>query len=377
MRICTTLLALGLLGLLTTAHAPLAHASVPNDQQNFCLGPQQPMGAVTLPSADGKLGALGSELWFDFAELRTAAGKHISLLSYFFQFDLSFLGLPPFTLEIVAIADLDSGKHQHQIVTSFGATYPTTANRYALGNSEGWTMFGERGVGGFAGSVSASPSDPGSHDYDFALRTRTLKDPIPQFHGGAIDYGTTSDGVPRGTQTLFSRTRLAVEGTISIDGRTERAVGTGWHDRQTGIYNQVSGHWFGIQLDDGPLGGELLGTDITAFTFYDAVTGAPIDGAATVVGRAPTCRYDALDKTSFTMSYDYTNAFVSGATGKRYPRRGTLTIPSLSTTLTITPITLGEIDYGGGIMQSPSKVTGTFRGRAVTGFAYFEIPGID
>lgn len=354
----------------------LAHAQAPNDQQNFCLGPKQPMGAVTLPAADGKLSALGSELWFDYAELRTPSGKHVSLLAYFFQFDLSFVGLPPFTLEITAIANLQDGKHQHQIVTSFGSSYPTQANRYDFDNSEGWTMFGKNGVGGFSGTLAKSATDPGSHSYDFDLRTRTLKDPIPQFHNGSIDYGTTAEGMPRGSQTLFSRTRLVVEGWLTLDGKRERAVGTGWHDRQTGIYNQVSANWFGIQLDDGPLG-DVIGTDITAFNFFDAVTGEYLDGAATVVGRAPACQYTNLAGNQFAMTYDYTNAFVSTLTGKRYPRRGTLSIASLNTQLTITPYTLGEIDYGGGIMQSPSRVTGTYRGRAVTGFAYFEIPGID
>lgn len=354
-----------------TTTAPLVQ--FPNDQNNLCFGPQQPMGAVSLPGADGKQGALGSELWFDMAELHTTGGHHLGVIAYFFQFDLSFIpGYGRFTLEILAITDLTSGVHQHRIVTSFGPDYPTHANRYSLANSEGWTMYGSNGVGGFSGSLAAT--DDSEHDYELELTTHTLKDPIPQFHDGAIDYGTTAEGYPRGTQTLFSRTRLAVAGSVIIDGEAQLAFGRGWSDRQTGIYNQVAGRWFGIQLDDG-IGG-AVGTDITAFELRDAVTGQLIDRVGTIAGRAPACAYVPLTRNDLALSYDYSDAYVSSLTGKRYPRRGTLDIARLDTHLTITSYALGEIDYGGGITQSPSRVSGTYRGKRVTGFAYLEVPGV-
>ncbi len=85
----------------------------------------------------------------------------------------------------------------------------------------------------------------------FHLSTRPSKPLVLQGSEGYIRKG----GSPTDASQYYSFTRLATEGTLTLDGATRRVRGTSWMDKEFGssqlTEQQVGWDWFSLQFEDG------------------------------------------------------------------------------------------------------------------------------
>jgi len=101
----------------------------------------------------------------------------------------------------------------------------------------GWTLRGALGED----TITARGAE-----YGLDLRLVATKPPV--LHGGS---GYLSFG-PVGDSYYYSRTRLAVEGTLYVEDTAHAVRGQAWMDHQWGDFLVVGGwDWFSVQLDDG------------------------------------------------------------------------------------------------------------------------------
>ncbi|WP_221174679.1 carotenoid 1,2-hydratase [Streptomyces sp. ID38640] len=171
-----------------------------------------------------------------------------------------------------------------------------------------------------------------------------------------------------GSSYYYSLPNLKTSGTLTLNGKTSKVTGKSWLDRQWGEWDWSQVHkwtWMAIQLDNGEF--------INLADLFDTqgreehyATVLHRDGSQSVVTVEPLARDAARFETS-------------PATGQRYAGKWTVRIPSLDTTLTVTarPI-LQEIPTPEGSSkdlkknEAASSVSGTYKGRPVSGKAYVE-----
>src|SRR5205823_1789750 len=101
---------------------------------------------------------------------------------------------------------------------------------------EGW-----RARGALGQDTIEARSDP----YGFELGLSAAKPPALHDGIGYISFG------PVGDSYYYSRTRLAVAGTLYVDGTPRAVQGQAWMDHQWGDFLVVGGwDWYSLQLDD-------------------------------------------------------------------------------------------------------------------------------
>ncbi|NOT30405.1 MAG: carotenoid 1,2-hydratase [Planctomycetes bacterium] len=230
---------------------------------------------------------------------------------------------------------------------------------------EDWSLW--RGVRDELTLVAADPER--AFGFEFALRP--AKPLVLHGQGGYSHKG----GAPGNAAAYVSWTRLALEGTLALDG-TERIVrGTAWFDHEFGssvLPEGVDGwDWFGLQLDE-PDGRELM-----LFILRDA-RGEPLEAsAATLVERDGTAR--VLGRADFTLATGTPGpdtSWTSPISGATYPARWAIAVPSVALQLEITPLVSDcelvsratAISY----WEGPVAVTGSATGRGyaeLTGYA--------
>ncbi|MFT4039933.1 MAG: lipocalin family protein [Thermomicrobiales bacterium] len=220
---------------------------------------------------------------------------------------------------------------------------------------EGWTMRGE------SGDFALRADMPG---YAIDLSATTQKPPALHDGDGYIDYGN-------GTASYYyTWTRLAVTGTVAIDGAEQAVTGEAWMDHQWGdfaTYQEGGWDWFSIQLDDDRdlmlyiirgANGEFLRVD---GTFVDPA------GGATYLGPG-----------DFTVTP--TSEWTSPATNTTYPSGWDVEAPALELALAVTPLLLDqELDTRSttGVIywEGAVDVAGAIAGEEVAGHGYVELTG--
>ena len=162
------------------------------------------------------------------------------------------------------------------------------------------------------------------HGIAFDLATRPAKPLVLQ---GPNGFSRKAPGDERAS-LYFSFTRLATEGTMTLDGKTYRVRGTAWMDKEFSSNaldeGQVGWDWFSLRLRDG--------RDLMLYGLRRA------DGTfdfrnGTVVAADGTARY--LQPTDWTSTASAT--WTSKGTGATYPARWTIAIPSEGLTLDVVP----------------------------------------
>jgi predicted secreted hydrolase len=217
----------------------------------------------------------------------------------------------------------------------------------------GWRLRGALGA-----DALAAQADP----YGLDLRLTATKPPALHDGVGWISYG------PVGDSYYYSRTRLAVEGTLSDANGAHPVRGQAWMDHQWGDFLVVGGwDWYSLQLDDA--------TELMVY-----VTRGP-DGAeglrlGTFVAADGTVR--ELDGAAFTATP--TGSWTSPHTGAVYPSGWTVTVPSLELALQLDPTLLDQeletaATTGMAYWEGQVEVRGT-RGEApLSGLGYVELTG--
>ena len=239
-----------------------------------------------------------------------------------------------------------------QIVAAEGAR----GDRFAMDlDVNGWTMRGESGRDRLRAVMA---------DYAINLQLQPGKPVVPHDGDGYIDYGN-------GTFSwYYSRTRMPVEGILTVDGEDKLVSGDAWMDHQWGNFTTFEDggwDWYAVQLDDG--------SEVMLYVIHDGQgTQLIVDGSL----------LDAAGNLSILEAEDFaveaTGEWTSSETGTVWPSGWTIAVPAAGLDLTVTPtMPEQELDtrYTTGIIywEGQSLVEGTRDGQPVTGRAYVELTG--
>lgn len=198
---------------------------------------------------------------------------------------------------------------------------------------------------------------------EFVLRPRK---PLVR-HG---DGGLSPKGPEPGNASAYvSWTRLALDGSLLLDGRTRAVEGSAWYDHEFGSTvlgdGAVGWDWFGLQLDDG--------RELMLFALRDASGRALAASAATLVECDGTAR--PLGRDLFTLRSEA--AWTSPRTGATYPAGWRIAVPGAGLELTLTPLVpdcelVSGASTGVSYWEGPVEVRGSAVGRGyaeLTGYA--------
>jgi predicted secreted hydrolase len=229
-----------------------------------------------------------------------------------------------------------------------------------------WTMTGGGGKDHLVAALSPAEAaaDPSAAPFALDLSLTTHRPAALHDRVGFIDFG------PAGGSYYYSRPRMTVEGTLSLDGATVNVTGTAWFDHQWGDFISVGGggwDWFAVNLADG--------TDLTLSLVRDASGGYPLVYGTLV---KPDGSFVHLDRTSF--SVDVLGQWTSQRTGTTYPAKWRVRVPSAGLDIGLEPtIPNQELDTrattGVVYWEGSQHVTATKDGEPVAGEAYVELTG--
>jgi predicted secreted hydrolase len=223
---------------------------------------------------------------------------------------------------------------------------------------EDWTFVRRDGD-----ELALSASDP-ARAFGIELALRPEKPLVLHGQGGYSKKG----GEPGNASAYVSWTRLALEGTLRLDGANRTVHGSAWYDHEFGssVLSEgvVGWDWFALQLDDG--------RDLMLFVLRDE-SGAPAEASAgTLVARDGSTR--ALAQGAFTLRPLAT--WKSPRSGASYPSRWTLAIPAEALELELAPLVpdceLASSSTRVTYWEGPLGVHGSATGRGyaeLTGYA--------
>ena len=126
-----------------------------------------------------------------------------------------------------------------------------------------WRLAGSDGTDRIEAALTPEEAAEAGADFGLALDLRSTKDAALHDDDGFVEFG------PAGSSYYYSRTRMAAEGEVTLNGETLTVEGIAWFDHQWGDFISVGGgwDWFAINLDDGQ--------DITLSVVRDAA-GEPV-----------------------------------------------------------------------------------------------------
>jgi len=214
--------------------------------------------------------------------------------------------------------------------------------------------------------AALSPTEAATAGGSFGLTLDLQSEKPAAMHGpnGWIDFG------PAGSSYYYSRTRMSIGGSLSLDGATLSVTGTGWFDHQWGDFISVGGggwDWFAVELADG--------TDLT-LSLVRAADGTFPLVYGTYVDKAGATTHLAAD--AFTVHS--TGTWTSPKTGAPYPAGWRIDIPGQQLVIDLTPTLADqELDTrpstGVVYWEGSQKVAATRSGQRVGGEAYVELTG--
>jgi predicted secreted hydrolase len=259
----------------------------------------------------------------------------------------------------------------HFAVTDVGGSdfhYAERQSRHALGlagaQSEPFRVWIENW------SVEAVDNNPSvwrltatMNDVALALRLRSLKPVVLQG-----DHGLSQKTPEPGNASYYySVTRLASEGTLSVNGKSFTLSGESWMDREWSTSalgpDQVGWDWFALQLDDGY---ELMFYQLRRRNGdrHPSSQGVLVD---------PKGRVQRVAAHELQIAVD--DQWKS-STGTLYPAHWILTHRSLQLQLDVRPVLANqELTVSVQYWEGAVDVRGRHRGEPVTGWGYVELTG--
>lgn len=195
------------------------------------------------------------------------------------------------------------------------------------------------------------------------LDLRSLKPPTLQGEeGNGLSQKSSQEG---NASFYYSLSRMATNGTITLDNTSYSVNGLSWMDHEWGTSalggEQVGWDWFGLQLDDGReiMWGQLRRADGSLDVAHGSLSA--VDGTQTQLQQ---------DDVTITVQETWT----SPSTGVRYPSRWRIAIPKHDLLLDVQPrladqeLRLSIFAYWEGSVQ----ISGSVDGRG-----YVELTGYD
>jgi predicted secreted hydrolase len=310
--------------------------------------PKAPVLPVTFPRDEAPHGDL-TEWWYYTGHLFTEDGARYGFEFVIFQVVRG--DYPVIYVAHMAVTDGPGGRYWHDQRVQRGSQ---------IGQDDGFDLdvSGWRLQGALGSDAIEAPAEP----YGLSLRLTATKPPVLHDGTGYFDYGAV------GGSYYYSRTRMAVTGTLQ-DGATTRAVeGQAWMDHQWGNFLVVGGwDWYSLQLDDG--------ADLMLF-FTRAPDGSPGLTFGTLVGADGSV--EALHEGEFVVTA--TGSWTSPHTGAVYPSGWEISVPKQALALRLAPTQLDqELETGATVGMSywegQVEIAGTRGGQAIGGLGYVELTG--
>ena len=227
-----------------------------------------------------------------------------------------------------------------------------------------WTLAGSGGRDKITAALSPKEAATTGGSFGLALDLQSEKPAALHGANGWIDFG------PAGSSYYYSRTRMAISGSLTLDGATLAVTGTGWFDHQWGDFISVGGggwDWFAVELADG--------SDLTLSLVRAADGSFPLV-YGTYVDKAGATTHLASD--AFTVHS--TGSWTSPKTGATYPAGWRIEVPGQQLVIDLAPtVSNQELDTrrstGVVYWEGSQRVTATRSGKPVAGEAYVELTG--
>jgi predicted secreted hydrolase len=290
------------------------------------------------------------EWWYYTGHLVTQSGER-----YGFEF-VVFKGYRGTILGYAshfAVTDRDRGRFTYDQRVALVPKTPPAAEGFDLRVSD-WEMRGADGNDRLTAAMT---------NYAIDLGLTSQKPAVLHDGDGYIDYGSGQ------ASYYYSRTRMTVAGSLTVDGRPHVVTGEAWFDHQWGNFSTYQGgwDWYALQLDNDT---ELMlyiirGPDGDALIVDGSYVAA--DGSLTV-----------LDRRDFTVTP--TGSWTSPHSGAVYPSGWSIEYPAGQLSLELGPsLADQELDTTASTnviyWEGEVTVSGTQAGQPRGGLGYVELTG--
>lgn len=323
------------------------------------------------PADHGPHPGFRTEWWYYTGNLETREGRRFGFQLTFFRSALtatpqaraSEWGASEAWLAHFALSDVEGGRFHSFERWSRGAL--------GLAGAQGEPF--RVWVESWAATAASSPGPAGTPAMRLTaaeggvgidLTLRPGKPPVLQG-----DRGLSRKSAERGNASYYySLTRMPATGTVRLGGESFAVTGLAWMDREWSTSSlgadQVGWDWFALQLSDG---GEVM---LYRLRRRDGTADPASSG--TLIGPRGESRH--LRLSDFRL--DDLGRWESPRSGARYPARWRIGIPADGLDLEVRPALAGqELDVSFRYWEGAVDVTGTHRGRPVTGRGYVEMTG--
>lgn len=205
-------------------------------------------------------------------------------------------------------------------------------------------------------------------DFSLALTATPTKPLVVHGTDGVSRKGPQPDHASH----YYSLTRLATEGTLTLDGQPLHVIGTSWMDHEFGsgeLSDAIVGwDWFSVQLHSGE--------ELMLYRLRHADGQIDPASSGTWIDRTGQAHPLTTEDVHITAADQWTSPHSQA----RYPSRWHVTIPSRHIDLDITPLLADQelrtprstrVTYWEGAVT----ITGTVQGAAASGAGYVELTG--
>jgi predicted secreted hydrolase len=297
---------------------------------------------ITLPKDDAPHQSK-MEWWYYNGHLITETGKRYSFHDAVFLVNSGVTHM----VNHVSLADYQTGR---RYIDQRGTEGNLSAGAYDYFNftTGDWSMSGSNGIDKLRTSTP---------EFGFNLGLTSTQPPV--FHGrdGIISLAAA------GSSYYYSRPRMAISGTLKINGETRSVKGLAWFDHQWGDFStgQLGWDWFSLQLDNN--------SDIMIYQLRDK-TNKPILYTGSITENGKT---GLLGESDFSLRPG--KKWTSNKTGISYPVEWQINIPGKNIALTTRGI-LNDSEFDAKLTtyniywEGAVEVTGTH-----TGQGFMELSG--
>jgi predicted secreted hydrolase len=314
------------------------------------VAPTPEIVAVRFPEDEAPHDML-TEWWYYTGHMYTEEGRR-----YGFEYVI-FQGIrgqfPPYYASHFAITDAEGDRFYW--AEKDGPNAIREAERGFALELDGWSMSGALGEDHLVADMDGFAID---------LRLSATKPPVLHNDIGYVDFG------PAGGSYYYSRTRMDISGTLSVDDEALAVTGEAWFDHQWGNFISVGAggwDWFSVQLENGE--------DLTISLVLDEDKSVIMSYGTFVLADGTPVHLEPGDFTVNT-----TDTWTSPHSGATYPSRWTIELPEQQLTLDLVPtvadqelqtIASTNVTYWEGEVE----VSGTRDGESVAGLGYVELTG--
>lgn len=246
------------------------------------------------------------EWWYYNGLLISESGKQFSFHDTVFLVN----SMQNHVVSHISVNDHQTGKHFTDQYRAAGYSAISTEKRFEFKHN-GWLM---------SGSDGRDRLKVTSKDFAFNFELSSTQPTVLHGNNGIISLGSF------GSSYYYSRTRMAITGTVRIGTSTQNVKGVGWYDHQWGDFSvgQLAWDWFSLQLDKN--------IDVMVYQLRDK-SGQPVLYTASVTQNGTT---EVLQNREFTLTPG--EKWRSPRSGIEYPLKWVIDIPKKKIKITVRSI---------------------------------------